>query len=313
MVMRVLVTAPYFQPVLGRFRERFDERGVEVVVPPVDERLEEGELLDLVPGIDGVICGDDRFTARVIAAADRLKVISKWGTGVDSIDANACAARGIAVCRTSDAFSEAVADTVLGYALAFVRNLSTMDRAMKGGNWHKRPGVSLAECTFGIVGVGDVGTAIARRVAAFGAQLLGVDIRPIRRQALDFGLESAELESLLSRSDIVSVNCDLNPTSHHLIRAETLALMKPSAVLINTARGPVVCEPDLVAALQRGAIGGAALDVFEDEPLHADSALRGMENVMLAPHNANSSPRAWERVHESTLSNLFRELERHGQ
>ena len=310
--MRVLVTAPYFQPVLERFRSRFDEYGLELVVPPVDERLEEEDLLGLIRGIDGVICGDDRFTAKVIASADRLKVISKWGTGVDSIDAEACAARGIAVCRTPNAFSETVADTVLGYSLSFLRRLPTMDRAMKDGQWHKFPGATLAECTFGIVGVGDVGTAVARRVAAFGAELLGTDIRPIRRQALDYGLESVELVSLLRRSDIVSLNCDLNPTSHHLIRAETLALMKPSAVLINTARGPVVREPDLVSALQRGTIGGAALDVFEDEPLPADSPLRAMEQVMLAPHNANSSPRAWEHVHESTISNLFRELERHG-
>jgi D-3-phosphoglycerate dehydrogenase len=113
------------------------------------------------------------------------------------------------------------------------------------------------------------------------------------------------LDDLLARADFVSVNCDLNPTSLHLINAETLAKMKPGAVLINTARGPIVDEPALVAALQAGTIAGAALDVFEFEPLPADSPLLQMENVMIAPHNANSSPMAWERVHWNTIRNLL--------
>ena len=113
---------------------------------------------------------------------------------------------------------------------------------------------------------------------------------------------------LLSNSDFVSINCDLNPTSHHLINAQTLARMKPSAVLINTARGPVVDEPALVAALQAGRIAGAALDVFESEPLPLESPLLKMDNVMLAPHNSNSSPAAWERVHWNTIRNLFEGL-----
>ena len=116
------------------------------------------------------------------------------------------------------------------------------------------------------------------------------------------------LERLLQEADFVSLNCDLNPTSYHLINRETLALMKPTAVLINTARGPVVDEQALIAALQSGKIRGAALDVFEEEPLPADSPLKGMENVLLAPHNANSSPTAWERVHWNSIRNLLQGL-----
>ena len=132
------------------------------------------------------------------------------------------------------------------------------------------------------------------------------DIIEIRHDFVrEMGVEMTSLEDLLARADFVSVNCDLNPTSVHLINAETLAKMKPSAVLINTARGPIVKEDDLVAALQNGTIAGAALDVFEFEPLPADSPLRQMENVMLAPHNSNSSPMAWERVHWNTIRNLL--------
>ncbi len=124
----------------------------------------------------------------------------------------------------------------------------------------------------------------------------------------DSGVEMTSLESLLSQADFVSLNCDLNPTSHHLINRRTLGLMRPEAVLINTARGPIVDEPALIEALQAGQIAGAALDVFEEEPLPGDSPLLKMENVMLAPHNANASPRAWERVHWNTLRNLLEGL-----
>ncbi len=307
---RVLITAPYFMPVVERFRPRLEEFGLELVVREVNERAEEADLLAVIADIDGVICGDDRFTARVLAAAPRLKVISKWGTGIDSIDQDACKARGVTVCRTPGAFTIPVADSVLGYALSHARNIATMDRAMKTGEWKKVPGFSLSECTFGIIGVGDIGRRVATLVSAFGARLLGNDIRPVPEEVISSaGMSSVDLVTLLQESDIVSVNCDLNPTSHHLINKDTLARMKPTAFLINAARGPIVNEADLCAALQAGTIAGAALDVFEHEPLPADSPLMTMDSVLIAPHNTNSSPTAWERVHQSTVENLLRVLE----
>lgn len=309
--LRVLITAPYFLPEVERFRPRFEEHGIEPVVHPVDERAEEDELRGVIVGIDGVICGDDRFTRRVIEAADRLRVISKWGTGIDSIDQAACREHGVAVCNTPDAFSHPVADTVLGYVLAFARALPWMDAAMKEGEWTKLPGVSLRETTVGIIGVGNVGRRVAERASAFGGRLLGNDLRTLESNVLaGTGMRQVELSELLSESDFVSVNCDLNETSRGLIDRRALALMKPDAVLINTARGPVVEQDALIEALEEGRLGGAALDVFEEEPLPVDSPLRRMDRVLLASHNANASPEAWERVHESTFRNLVRELER---
>jgi D-3-phosphoglycerate dehydrogenase len=177
---------------------------------------------------------------------------------------------------------------------------------MKQGNWEKIPGKSLSECTLGVIGVGNTGKAVLRRAAAFGMELLGNDIRPIEPDFIaEHRIEMTSLDNLLSRADYVSLNCDLNPTSHHIIRTETLAEMKPNAVLINSARGPLVDEPALIAALQAKTIAGAALDVFEVEPLPHESPLMKMDNVMLAPHNANSSPAAWERVHWNSIRNLF--------
>jgi D-3-phosphoglycerate dehydrogenase len=303
----ILVSAPYIVPVIDRFQPVFDQYGLELIIANVQERLDQGALLEYASMFDGAICGDDQYTERVLeACAPRLKVISKWGTGIDSIDQKAAARLGIRVCRTPNAFTLPVADTVLGYILAFARRQPWMDRAMKRGVWDKIPGRSLSECTLGVVGVGDIGKAVIRRARAFGMQILGNDIVEIAPDfVLEYGVEMTSLEDLLQRADFVSLNCDLNPTSYHLINAKTLAIMKPTAVLINSARGTVVEEPALISALQNSAIAGAALDVYEIEPLPADSPLIRMDNVILAPHNANSSPAAWERVHWNTIRNLL--------
>jgi len=297
-------------PSLDRFRPVLERYGLDLLVPEVRERLEEADLLKYAGQFDGAICGDDRYTARVLeACAPRLKVISKWGTGIDSIDAAACARLGIKLCRTTDAFTMPVADSVMGYILAFARRLLWMDKAMKADEWEKIPGRALSECTLGIIGVGNIGKALARRARAFGMKVLGNDIIEIDLSFIaETGIQMTDLDSLLAESDFVSVNCDLNPTSHHLVNARTLTRMRPAAVLINTARGPLVDEAALVAALKAGTIGGAALDVFEVEPLPADSPLKQMDNVMLAPHNSNSSPAAWERVHWNTIRNLLEGL-----
>ncbi len=306
----VLFTAPYMIPFVDRFKPVFQRYGIELIIPDVQERMEEEDLLKYAGQFDGAICGDDRYTARVIAACSpRLKVISKWGTGVDSIDAEACSRHSIKIGRTPNAFTTPVADTVLGYMLAFVRRQPWMDRAMKSGKWEKIPGRTLSECTLGVIGVGNIGKAVTRRARAFGMKVLGTDIVEIDHVFVsESGIEMTSLAHLLANSDFVSINCDLNPTSYHLMNADTFAMMKPGAVLINTARGPVVEEKALIAALQAGGLGGAALDVFEVEPLPLDSPLLKMDNVLLAPHNANSSPAAWERVHWNTIKNLVEGL-----
>ncbi|HLA97019.1 MAG TPA: phosphoglycerate dehydrogenase [Anaerolineales bacterium] len=306
----VLLSAPYMIPIIGRFQPLFDHYQIELLVADVQERLDEEQLLAYAGQIDGALCGDDYYTAPVLeACAPRLKVISKWGTGIDAIDSQAAARLGVQVGRTPNAFTLPVADTVMGYMLAFARRQPWMDREMKAGKWNKIPGRSLSECTLGVVGVGNCGKAVLRRARAFGMRLLGNDIVEIAPDfLLEHGVEMTSLPDLLSRSDFVSLNCDLNPTSYHLIGAGALAAMRPEAVLINTARGQVVDEHALVAALQMGTIAGAALDVFEVEPLPVDSPLREMDNVLLAPHNANSSPQAWERVHWNTIRNLLQGL-----
>src|SRR5512147_2736158 len=307
MAYNILFTAPYMIPFVDRFRPVFKKYDLELIVPDVHERMEEADLLKYAGQFDGTICGDDRYTLRVVqACAPRLKVISKWGTGIDSIDAEACSRYGIRIGRTLNAFTLPVADTVLGYMLAFARRQPWMDREMKSGKWEKTPGKALSECTLGVIGVGNIGKAVTRRARAFGMKVYGTDIIDIDHVFVtESGIKMTDLHFLLSNSDYVSLNCDLNPTSHYLINHATLSLVKPEAVLINTARGPIVDEQALIEALQIKRIAGAALDVFEYEPLPLESPLMKMDNVMLAPHNSNSSPAAWERVHWNTIKNLL--------
>jgi D-3-phosphoglycerate dehydrogenase len=303
----VLMTAPYMIPFLDRFEPVFEHFGLQVVAPTVNERMEEPDLLKYAGQFDGTICGDDRYTRAVLEkCAPRLKVIAKWGTGTDSIDRKACSDLGIQLLNTVNAFTLPVADSVLGYILAFARQQPWMDRAIKAGIWNKIPGKALSECTLGVIGVGNIGKAVIRRAKGFGMTLLGNDILPIPRDfLLENNVESVSFETLLQRSDFISVNCDLNPTSLRLIDTNALSMVKPTAVLINTARGPIVEENALIKALQTGRIAGAGLDVFEDEPIPSSSPLLKMDNVLLAPHNSNSSPAAWENVHWNTIRNLI--------
>lgn len=307
---KVLISAPYLIPNFEKFRPVFHAVGIELTVADVVERLSSSQLLSFAGQVDAVICGDDEFSAEVLEAfAPRLKVISKWGTGIDSIDLESARRLGVVVRNTPDAFVEPVSDSVIGYVLCFARGLPAMDQSIKAGTWRKTPGWALHEQTLGVVGVGRIGRRVVEKAACFGMKLLGNDVVEIEPDFVrKHGLEMTTLHDLLARADYVSLNCDLNASSYHLADEAALAKMKQSAVLINTARGRIVDEQALIAALRANRLHGAALDVFEEEPLPADSPLREFDQVMLAPHNSNASPAAWARVHRTTIRHLLEEL-----
>ncbi len=307
----ILISAPYMMPSINRFTAIIQHYGCKTIVADVNERLSEEEILKYAGQFDGVICGDDRFSPKAIdACLPRLKVISKWGTGIDSIDKPYAESVGVTVRNTPNAFTLPVSDTVMGLMLSFARGIPWMNRDVKGGLWSKYLGRSLSECTLGVVGVGNIGKAVIRRARAFGMMILGNDIVPIAPDfIIENGVEMTSLEDLLGRADFISLNCDLNPTSFHIINHHTLESVKPGAILINTARGPLVEESALVDGLKSGLLGGAGFDVFEVEPLPKDSPLLQFDNILLSAHNSNASPAAWERVHRNTIHNLFVDLE----
>jgi D-3-phosphoglycerate dehydrogenase / 2-oxoglutarate reductase len=306
---RVLVTAPRAVQALARYETELGGAGYDVTSSPTVERLEEHELLPLVGDVDAIICGDDRITTRVLDAAPRLRIIAKWGTGIDSIDVDSARSRGVLVRNSPGAFSEPVADTVLGYMLLFARQLDRMADDMRSGLWHRRPLRALNDCTLGIVGLGASGRAVARRASACGMRVVGNCLQPpTPDEQRQLGVTMVTLETLLAESDFVTLHADLRAENRHLIDRHRIEQMKTGAVLINTARGQLVDETALTTALASGRLAGAALDVFEEEPLSPESPLRKLSNVYLAPHNANASFAAAERVHANTIQHVLQAL-----
>jgi phosphoglycerate dehydrogenase-like enzyme len=269
---------------------------------PASKRLSEEDLLKIISLYDGVICGDNPFTKNVINKAEKLKVIVKWGTGVDSIDVSYAEKKGIKFYNTPNAFTEPVSDTVLGFILSFARNISFSDKLMKKGKWEKMPGFSLSEKTLGIIGLGNIGNAVARKAKSFGMKVIGYD-----NQKVNTNIEMTSLSSLIKKSDFISLNCSLNKSSYHLITSKELKMMN-GKYLINTSRGTVIKEEDLIKALEKGILSGAGLDVFEIEPLPKESKLRKFDNVLLSSHNSNSSPKYFFNVHLNSIKKLNKEL-----
>lgn len=307
--VRVLITCPQLQRTIDEHRATFAEAGVEVILPPVVQQLSEEELIDALPAVDGIIVGDDPLTATVLRHADRLRVIAKWGVGIDNIDLAVAAERGIRVTNTPGMFGDEVADVVIGYLVLLARRLHEVDRRVRAGEWAKHEGVSLAGRTLGVVGLGAIGRAVATRAMAMRMTVIGAEIvRANADEAAVVGVEVMERADVLHASDIVSLNCPLTDETRHMIDADALAAMKRGVWIVNTARGPLIDEAALVEALRSGAVGAAALDVFEAEPLSSTSPLRGFENVVLGAHNASNTAEAVRRTSIRAIDNLLRGL-----
>jgi D-3-phosphoglycerate dehydrogenase/(S)-sulfolactate dehydrogenase len=281
---------------------------METVYRPWHGGRTEEELIGLLQGIDGAIVSTDPFTARVIRAADLLKVISRTGVGYDAVDVPAATARGIMVTTTPGVNRHAVADWALALILCCARKVPENLAEVQRGAWARYEGMDLDGKTLGVVGLGTIGKEVAKRAKAFGMRLLAHDLVQDLPFAEGQGIAYVSLEDLLRQGDFVSIHCFLNKATRHLINAERLALMKPTAFLINTARGGIVDTEALYQALHAKRIAGAGLDVFEGEPLRADSPLRALENVYLSPHCAGSTADARQRSGTMAAENLIRGL-----
>jgi len=303
---RVLVTNLMMLRDLDQYRPALAKAGIEPVPHPVKQFLTEAEMLEIIPAFDGAIAGDDEYTARVLeAAVPRLKVISKWGTGLDSIDLEAAKWLGIQVFSSPGAFADAVEDVALGYMLMLARGLHLTDRAVREGHWPKPEGKTLRGQALGVVGFGAIGRAVAARARAFGMEILAHDVRMDEMEG-EAGVTFLELPALLEQADVVCLCCNLTPENRGMVNSASLAKMRPDALLVNMARGPLVDEAALVAALERGQLAGAALDVFETEPLPAGHPFAGMEQVVLGSHNANNASSANDYVNRNTVANLLK-------
>lgn len=264
------------------------EAGVECVINPLGRKLKESELAELIPDFDVLIAGTEPVTDRVMANAPRLNLIARVGIGLDSVDLHAARRRGIRVAYTPDAPAKAVADLTLGLVLSLLRQVHVSNSQMHAGKWQRFFGRRLGEVTVGLIGMGRIGTGVLGRLQGFGRpRILVNDIRPNRNLETAYCFEWAEKEDIYRQADIVSLHVPLNRGTHNLICRRELEMMKPDALLINTARGGIVNEDDLFAVMQAGHLAGAAIDVFDEEPY--DGPLRMIERCLLTAHMGSMS------------------------
>lgn len=280
---RVLISSASFGKLSGDALALLTRAKVEIVQNPFGRTPTEEEMTRLIQGVDGAIVGTEPITARVLEQADRLKVIAKRGTGLDNIDLTAARNKGVQVFSTPGVIEDSVAELTMGLALALARQLPLLDKILKNNYWYKLPGMELAGKTFGIVGLGRIGRAVAERAKVFKMKIIYYNRTRQVELEKRLGLTFVKLDQLLQESNFVSLHVPLNNETKGLIGKRELSLMKPTAFIINTARGAIIDEAALYDFLVRGRIAGAALDVFQEEPLR-NNRLRNLDNVILTPH-----------------------------
>lgn len=301
----------------GRWQVVFTDGSIrrpalDLLAPTCDVRVldaypSEAVLAAACADADAVLARLGTVTRAVLAAAPRLRIVARHGVGVDAVDLAAATERGIVVTTTGSENAAAVAEYTFALLLALARHVVAADAGMRAGHWRRDPlvGVELDGATLGVIGYGAIGRRVARQGLGFGMRVLACDPAAA---AAEPGVTLVALDALLAQSDVVTLHTRLHADNAHLVGARALSLMRPSAILVNTARGELVDEAALAAALQRGALRGAALDTYEREPLAADHGLRGLPNVLLSPHVAGQTDAALQRVARAAAQCILDEL-----
>jgi|SRR5579872_4257143 len=282
---KVLIAPAPLLNVEGKFLHLLRDAGFELVYPGKDHQLTEDELLVALKGIRGSVAGSEPYTAKVLDAHPQLRVIARVGVGYDAVDVAAATAHGVAVAIAPGTNHDAVAEHTFALLLGLVKRLVPQHLGTKVGAWPRGTNLPLRGRTLGIAGLGRIGKAVALRGKVFGMKLLAYEPYPDKAFAAAHQVELVPFERLLGESDFLTLHLPMTAESKHLINQKTLALMKPTAFLINTARGGLVCEADLLEALKAKRLAGVGLDVFEEEP-PGRSPLFELDNVLLTPHAA---------------------------
>jgi phosphoglycerate dehydrogenase-like enzyme len=282
---KVLITPAPLVCREGPFVEILQAAGFELAVPAHRNPLRSHEVIPLLRGVHAVLASSEPYTREVLETAPDLRVIARAGVGYDAVDVAAATERGVIVTIAPGTNQDAVAELTFALLFAVAKRLVPNHQGVKAGAWPRHPTLPLRGRTLGIAGLGRIGKSVATRGLAFGMRLLACELCPDHAFVSKHGIELVPFERLLAESDFLSLHIPLTPQSRHIINRTTLALMKPSAFLINTARGGLVCEADLLEALQNNRLAGAGLDVFETEP-PGRNPLFELDNVIMSPHVA---------------------------
>ncbi len=302
---RILITCGHLQRHAHRYEQEIRSHGIDVWVPKlVGQQFSAAEMAAMLPDVETVVAGDDEVTAAALEAGakGRLRSVVKWGIGTDNVDKAAAKRLGLPVYNTPGMFSEEVGDLALGHLLCLTRHLHKMDRDVRAGKWTRYEGTTLAGLTAGIIGLGGIGRAIARRCGAFGINVTGFDVAPLSPELLAAsGTKQISLDEVLAQSDVIFIACNLTAENRHLFNDAAFARMKQGVIIVNVARGPLIDETALVKALASGKVKAAGLDVFENEPLPADSPLRQFDNCLFGTHAGSGTAEAIQRVNRMTV------------
>ena len=307
--MKVLVTCPPMLCMMDQLRHLFLRANVEVHCPDVVQTLSEKELIKLVPQFDGWIIGDDPATRSVFTAgkAGRLKAAVKWGIGVDNVDFAACKELDIPITNTPMMFGREVADLAMSYVTSLARETYLIHDGVRAGRWPKPRGISLAGRTLGLVGFGDIGRNVARRALASDMKVIAYD--PFFKLSPELvAVMPARWPDRIGECDFIVFTCALTDSNRHMLNAKILEGVRDGVRIVNVARGPLIDEQALSAAIKAGKVHSAALDVFEVEPLPSESALRGFEQCIFGSHNGSNTADAVIRASTRAVSILFDSL-----
>jgi phosphoglycerate dehydrogenase-like enzyme len=302
--VEVLFTALAFRDTPGEGRRRLESAGVRLVEAPRMGPLPVGEIIAALGDRRAAICSTDAFVEEVFAARPRLELVSRWGVGVDSVDLAAATRHGVMVAYTPGRTTESVADMALGLMLAACRRIAEGYAGVRAGTWNQLRGVDLCRKTLGLIGLGQIGRAVARRASGFDMKVVAYD--PVPPREVPPGVEMDSLDGVLARADFVSLHAAVTPRSRGMIGARAIGLMKPTAFLINTARGALIEEGALIGALKEGRIAGAALDVAAVEPLPVDHPFRSLPTCVVTPHFASYSIETATAVSEAAAEAVLR-------
>lgn len=304
----VLVTSQFLSPD-DAIDRKLRQAGYEVTHAPLVGTRTEDELVALLAGVHGVVAGSDPFTAKVLRSALDLQVVARTGVGYDSIDVDAATSSGIAVCNAPGINRQSVAEHTFALMLAHSRRLPEALSSTRNGGWSRPAGTELAGKTLGVIGLGAIGTTVAQIAGAFGMRIIGHDPFLPNDQSAKLGIELLDLDSVAAQADFLSIHLALSQQTYGLINASLLTKMRPTAVIINTARGPIIDEDALLAALLDGRIRGAALDVVASEPLPEDHPFRTLNNVVLTAHIGGSTDEARSRSAEIASDSVISALQ----
>ncbi|MBX3615768.1 phosphoglycerate dehydrogenase [Nitrosomonas sp.] len=284
--------------------QQLRQKGMRIVTNPHKRKLTEDEIIELLgDGAVGLIAGIEPLTERVFHASPQLKVVSRCGAGLDSVDLSAAKQRGITVLNTPEAPAQAVAELTMGFILSLLRQTASIDRAVRQKEWPRTQGRLLAAQTIGIIGLGHIGRRIARLCQAFEASVIAHD--PFASQVPD-GVALVSLERLLASADIITLHLPYSTDTHHLLNTGAFAAMKPEAIVINAARGGLIDENALADALKSGKVSAAALDVFEQEPYQGP--LLDIDNITLTSHVGSLARESRQRMEIEAADNLLQGL-----